>query len=298
MAPKSSYGSFRDVGEAIRSFIFDRLEGSTIKPNGPKLFNVTQSFSAFLADNEVGEIAANEIAAEQNGLLWIHIRRRIERWHGQGVTPPFAETAEIEDVLVTWRHDNYERHTGALAPKHELFEIYSWLGGLQEKDFHLPCLCYLRVLGCDPIFLTDGGFDEGIDCIGVVSKGPIRSTVVFVQAKSSLKWCSGDEVRLECTKYLGLPRTEKYMKYLNALGVVNSSTGAGYLYTIILNSDITFSASAAANKLGALLRSRWQLANTLAAHYSLKDLLALREAVQLPNGPDLSQNLAPLLAMA
>lgn len=296
MANSARYGRFNAIGEAIQSFILVRLEGDCTRVTGPTLFNVTRTFADFLAENDVSEMTANELASAQNELLWSKIRKQINRWLGQGVTPPFAETSEIEDALVTWRHDRYEEHTGFPAQKRNFFDIYSWLGGLRQKIFLLPCLCYLHVLGCDPIFLTDGRGDEGIDCIGVVASGLIRSTVVFVQAKSSDESSSGNEVRMEYAKYVGLPRTERYMKYLTALGVFNSTTGAAYLYMFISNSDIKHDASQVAPKLGVLLRSRRQVAAALSAKYSCEELKAMEATIQLPDLPDLSRNLAPLFA--
>lgn len=295
MATRKTVAGFADIKSAIRFYVVERLEFVTVGAGCPPLINVSDHFVAFLIERSIDETEAVDIATDQALLLMDEIERQIQRWKYQGVAPPFDRIPDQDGTLVTWRHARYEAHTGTTAPKRNIFDIYAWLGTLHEKEFHLPCLCYLRILGCDPIYLTDGGRDEGIDYIGLIKTGPLRSTAIFIQAKSSVTAFGAAEVLQEYAKYAGLPRTEKYMQYLNALGVPKSTSGAAYVYAIISNGDIRHGASTSAPKVGALLRSRRQVAEALAEQYSLADLISLSENIKIPSHPDLTSNLAPLL---
>lgn len=295
MAARKTVAGFADIKSAIRGYVIERLEWVTVGAACPPLINVSDHFVTFLIERSVEETEAVDIASNQALLLMDEVERQIQRWKYQGVAPPFDRIPDQDGTLVTWRHARYEIHTGTSAPDQNVFDIYAWLGTLQEREFHLPCLCYLRILGCDPIYLTDGGRDEGIDYIGLIKTGPLRSTAVFVQAKSSLAAFGTAEVLQEYAKYAGLPRTEKYMQYLNALGIPKSTSGAAYVYVIISNGDIKYGASTSAPKVGALLRSRRQVADVLAEQYSLADLMSLSARIKIPSHPDLTNNLAPLL---
>lgn len=297
MAAKCPVPGFDDFKGVVRGYVIQRLETVTIELNCPPRIKISEHFIAFLIANKVEETVAVDIAANQERLLVDEIQRQIDRWRQQGVTPPFSRISDDDDALVTWQHKNFEAYTGAPPLDRNFFSIYSWLGGLKEKDFHLPCLCYLKALGCDPIYFTDGKGDEGIDYIGLIKSGPMQSTAIFVQAKSSLGSFGTGEVLQEYAKYSGLPRTEKYCQYLNALGIPQSNSGAAYIYIIVSNGDIRHGAVNFSYKVGALLRSRRQLALTLASHYSHDQLLFLSREVKLPNFPDLNRNLASLLVL-
>lgn len=296
MAGKFPVPGFHDFKGVMRGYVLERLETIIIESNCPSRIKISEHFIAFLVARDVEETVAIDIAASQVRLLTDEIDRQITRWAKQGVTPPFSRISDDDDALVTWKHKKFEEYAGGAPLDKNFFEIYSWLGGLKEKEFHLPCLCYLKSMGCDPIYFTDGNRDEGIDYIGLIASGPMHSTAIFVQSKSSPSSFGSNEVLQEHAKYSGLPRTEKYMQYLNALGVSKSCTGAAYVYLIISNGDVKHGAVSFSYKVGALLRSRRQLALALASQYSYSQLLHLAETVSVPNFPDLSRNLASLLS--
>ncbi len=295
MAGKCPVPGFYDFKEVVRGYVLERLETITIELDCPPRIKISEHFIAFLIGHSVDETVAVDIAARQERLLIDEIDKQINRWVQQGVTPPFSRISDDNDALVTWQHKKFEEYTGEPPLDKNFFEIYSWLGRLKEKDFHLPCLCYLKSLGCNPIYFTDGKGDEGIDYIGMIASGPMRSTAIFVQAKSSPNSFGTSEVLQEYAKYSGLPRTEKYIQYLNALGVSKSNAGAAYVYIIVSNGDIKHGAVSFSYKVGALLRSRRQLALALASKYSYSQLLQLAEAVPVPDFPDLTRNLSSLL---
>lgn len=297
MGNKDAIPGFTDLKAGFRHYVSISLELTIMAPSCPPRIKLSSHFVEFLVGLKVDRAQAIDTATYQKRLLLDEVDRHIGRWRAQGVTPPFDRSTDDEedDSLITWAHSGYERHTGEAPLGPEFFKIYHWLGSLKEKEFHLPCLCYLSVLKCDPIFLTDGARDEGIDYIGLISSGPMRSTAVFVQAKSGVGAFGSADVQQESAKYQGMVRTDMYMHYLNALGVPSSTAGAAFVYAIISNGDIKHGAASSSYRVGALLRSRRQLALTLSTEYTFDDLVRLATSVTLPAHPDLSRNLASLL---
>ena len=120
--------------------------------------------------------------------------------------------------------------------------------------------------------------------------------MIFVQARSSTDHFQGDPLLQEFGKYSALPRTHKYMKYLDALGLNKRIDGAGFLYAVLMNSDFQLSAQQNAAKFGLLLRSRRQLAHFIANAFSINQLLQLQSVMTLPEKGDLTTNLAIAIA--
>lgn len=292
----ANLGKFTNLGAATASFILDHLEWISVQINGPKSYKITTEFSGFLQAGGLAELLANDVAEKQRGFIWDKLRSQIDRWNGQGVVPPYLEDPEIEDLLVTWRHSRYGSIAGYRPMSSDFFEIYNWLRQQKDSLFILPCSCYLRAIGCDPIFVTDGAGDEGIDCIGVISQGPLCGTVIFVQAKSSTSLLSTDELLQEYSKFVGMRRTARYMDYLNALGIQRNRTGAADVYMLVTNSDLKHGSAGAAQKLGGLVRSRRQVAKTLSEKFSLSELIRLSADTRIPKKSDLTFNMVPMLA--
>jgi hypothetical protein len=200
-------------------------------------------------------------------------------------------------LLAGWVHDRHLDLTGYPPVSEEFIEIYHWLSSLNEREFLLPVVCFLKLVGCDAIFVTDGTGDEGIDCLGRIGVGPLRSIVLFVQAKSKIDHVPRDLVLQEYGKYAALPRTPKFHSYLEALGVERSMDGAAFNYVIIASNEFQASAQQVSARLGVLLRSRRQLAYFLSQQTSLANLKALHARSLIPPRPDLSTNLAPLIEL-
>lgn len=291
----SSLGKFVNVKAAAISFIFDHLEHDSVRVECPRLYKIELEFSLFLQRRSVPELVANDVANKQLDLIWERLRTQIDRWHIQGVIPPYIEDPEAEDTLVTWRHARYQDISGTQPLKINFFEIYNWLATQRDNDFILPCACYLRAVGCDPIFVTDGAGDEGIDCIGIIAFGPLRGTSLLVQAKSSPSPLSADELLQEFGKSIAMRRTRRYREYLDALAVDKSRTGSADLYVLISNGDLKHGGAEAAHKIGALIRSRRQIAHALSERYTLKDLCRFRANPAFPKTSDLTLNVAPML---
>lgn len=284
-----------DAKAHARKFVTGWLESLALNPGARRAYSVETELRVYLEYCGMESGAAIEAASTCVPIVRKVMFDYVERWHSQGVATPFHFSADDEDLVITWEHSDYARVDGTVEPTGELYQVYTWLGKLKDKAFLVACACYLRSLGCNRIFITDDSGDEGVDCIGTIAAGPLQSTTFFVQAKSSPKPCSANEIRDEFGKYAGLPNTEIYLRYIRALGIEQSASGAAYVYLFASNADTFFGAASVAPKIGALIRSRRQLAVALHRSFSLDSLRRISGDARWPSGRDLARNVAPLI---
>ena len=280
----------------INEFIFDKLFDSVCKVDCPQTVNVQRAFRDHLSLLPTLKPQADELAEKWRPNLLEQIERvLVEHWANLGVPRPLS-FLDDRDTLVTWRHPKFAELSGLEPPTNEFFSIFQWLGRLSSQQFLVPCVCLLAFLGADPIFITEGSGDGGVDCIGRIKDGPFRSGCLFVQAKTSSTTIKREIILTEYSKYLILPRLEKYKIYCENLGVKNSSDGAAFAYLIISNSEFNGPARKAASHLGVLLRSRSQLAYWLSARFSLPELdEILNNLAAFTRRGESFVNLAPLI---
>ena len=288
------FGALVDAKRAVRSYVQDRVSVLVASVNADTVFQLEVDFARYLRDQGVEENLASELSTEQYPLVERKVADHVARWSAHGLSPPLGFHVEHEKTIVTWKHDRFEELTGHVPLPARHFEIEGWVSGATNRDFLLPCACFLRSLGCDPIYITDGARDEGIDLIGLIRAGPLRSTVLYVQAKSQPR-ISGDDLLREYAKFSALPQTDKHLKYLEALGVPRLKDGACFVYLCLVNGDFDFAAENHGRNLGALLRSRRQITDQLSRHYTPERLQQLGGDVSIPAGADLLRNLGPLL---
>jgi hypothetical protein len=289
------FGALGDVARAVQRFVIEGLEAEALRLESPRTINIDLAFADFLRQHGVNSLVAEDVVVEQRVLVRRRVTEQIERWRGQGVLSPLGLTVESDEIIVTWRHARFAELTGSDGPAEPFVRIYEWLGNQNNRGFLLPCMAFLKILGCDPIFVTDGARDEGIDCIGLIASGGLKSTAIFIQARSKADLFVSDHLLQEYAKYCALPRTSKYLTYLEALGLLKMQDGMGYLYAVLTNSDFKFSAQQYAARLGVLLRSRRQLAQFLATGLSLETLERWKAQIAIPPGADLTTNVAPLM---
>lgn len=295
--PDAGLGRFDSSKAAITAFAFERIEAVFLRPDAPTVLNVATSLAAFLRDNGASPLVANEAAERQAQFALRRIEDLIARWHGQGLMAPMHLVTEREGILAGWNHERHLTLTGYPPVTDQFIAIYHWISALSERQFLLPVACFLKLVGCDTIFVTDGTGDEGVDCLGRIGIGPLRSIVLFVQAKTKGDQVPRDLVLQEYGKYAALPRTPKFTSYLDALGVNRSIDGAAFNYVIVASNEFHPAAQQVGARLGVLLRSRRQLAYFLAERTTLAILQAHQGRSLIPPRPDLSTNLAPLIEL-
>ena len=291
-----TYGTYRSAAEAVNKFVYDELIDAALDPDPPETLNVPQQFASFLVAAQFNRLVAEEEAERHRKLLRFRLKAAINQWLDVGLPAPIGYADNL-DVVLTWKHASYAEITGHEPLSLGFVETYEWLTSLEPRDFLFPCATFLKIVGCDPIFITDGSGDEGIDCIGRIADGPIRSIFLFVQCKTrkegAKKFIGKDVLYQEYGKYATLPKTEKYQEYLRALNFAKALDGSANVYVLISNGEFENNAQVVARNLGILLRSVRQLAYFLSANSTPEQLKDLKSRITIPRGPDLQKNFAP-----
>ena len=291
------YGRFPAAHEAVKTFVVDRLLALSLSLDAPRVLNIADQFNQFLMDNDFGPLRASEETQKQETLIFRHLENELAEWRELGVPTPIVYVDSNSAILLTWRHSRYKESTFDNIPYEtaSFVSIYNWLFTLQDREFLFACVLYLKLLQCDPIFITDGSGDMGIDCIGRVSEGPFRSLAIYIQSKTlqqSQKRISGYTLRQEYGKYVMLKRSDKYIEYLQELSVFDSKDGAGEVYIFVTNGEFKSDAHVAANQLGVVLRPLRQMAFFLSLAYTFEQIEAAFCKFTIPKAPDLDRNLS------
>ena len=289
-----NYGSFQSTKAAVNQFVFDEIIKTSLLTQPPETLNLSRQFATFLAQNNFHRLRAEEEAEKQIFLLRRRLDEALDEWKALGLPPPLGYS-ENGDVLLTWRHQKYAAITGRDPLSPNFVVVFDWLSGLNARQYLLPSVLFLKLMGCDPIFVTDGPHDEGIDCIGRIAEGPLRSVLVFVQVKTqqaAQRHISKDSLFQEYGKYATLPKTEKYREYLRALNFDEIRDGSSAVYLMISNVEFGRGSQEVARNLGIILRSKRQIAHFLSVHTTFEKLQAAEGQGLIPPGPDLGTSLA------
>lgn len=291
------YGRFGTAREAVKSFIGDHVMAISLSVDPPKVLNILDQFNSFLQENEFGKLRASEETQKQEDLIQRHLDNELKEWKALGVPTLIDYVENNKNVLVTWRHSSFQQRY--IDHKHyesaKFVSVYNWLLSLHEREFLFACALYLKLLKCDPIYITDGKGDGGIDCIGRVNEGPFRSIFVYVQSKTTKdknKQFSLNTLRQEYSKYSALKKSEKYLEYRKRLLDPDGRDGSGEVYVFFANTEFNSEAKNAASDLGIILRSIRQMAFFLSLAYNIEDIKNSFQNVSIPTEPDLNKNLS------
>ena len=258
--------------DAVTGFIYGQLVPDLLSAKSPRVVNLRVRFSTYLRDSGHSALAAHENAERWFETLRDKLNAELYSWTRRGIPRP-ASIATDQRTLITWKHPDYEDLTGLPPLGSAFFEILDWLGTLSPREFLIPSAVFLAHLGANRVYITDSSGDEGIDLIGVIEDGPLKSTGLFVQAKttSNPAGISRDSVLLEYAKYMSLPQTEKYREYIRALGIDSTIDGSTLIYVIAANARFNNPAREVAARLSILLRSHIQLARYVQLRYKTMD---------------------------
>lgn len=292
-----SYGKFYNLKAAISDFIFNRIINDSLETQGPKTINLSGQFASFLEANGFHRHGAEEEAEKQQVLLVSRLSKVLDEWQALGIRVPL-DFSRNENILLTWRHPKSSEIADRDLVSTEYIKVFDWLSRLHERQYLLAGVLFLKILRCDPIFVTDGPNDAGIDCIGRMGDGPLRSTLIFVQVKTR----QGKHVQIgrdillqEYGKYMSLSKTNKYRDYLNALGFDKIKDGCNSIFVIVSNVEFDSGSQILGKNLGILLRSGRQMAHFISDCINLSKLMELKNRTLIPSRPDLTTNFAPLL---
>lgn len=288
-------GRFTSIDKAIRTFIHLEVEMRSLSPASPRSLQLDRTFIDFLVRHGMVEIEAYELLERHRDHLTFRLTSTMEGWSEFGGSRPVALLPDDPNRLVFWSNPNFGQLTGFNPLSSAVVAAYDWMGRNAGNAFLLPALCYLRAIGCDRIFLTDSPGDEGVDCIGRIGGGGLRSTAVLVQVKSSLEHVSGDQFSAMYARYASLPATSMFGRYFEALDVPRERFGSSRIFVVVAQGDFREGARQLAWKAGTLLRPGRMVAEVLGSFYPEGSLDALSERVELPVRANLERNLAPEL---
>ena len=252
----------------INDFVFDFVSSMVVSAAPPELVNVRRLFQEYVG-RVLGfsEARAAEIADEQLD----HVLRRLEEylvaWDKQGVPRPLVN-GDRDHVYLVWKHKSFASYSGLRESLDANYcELFDYVAKIDPKGFLLICALWLKVSGFKRILICDGKGDEGVDLLGVMGEGGLRSLVTVVQAKTSREPITRGVVLAEFGKYRMLPHTDKFLQYRRALGVDGHEDGVSWTFVIVANQPFKWSAKEASSRLGVLLRSIHQIVFAIGKHY-------------------------------
>lgn len=240
-------------------------------------------------------LKATEFAEDWLPHLEQELEQQLREWDVLGIPRPLVQGSS-QSTFLTFRHRNYQLLLGKESLSKDFPSVYNFVASLTPREFLLVPACLLQLAGCNPIIITDGSGDGGVDCIGQVTAGSMRSLCIFAQARTSSTDITKEAVQLEYAKFRDLQRTGQFIEYLAALGKGNSADGRATFYAMFGSAEFKQPARDYASREAILLRSRRQIAFWLSQSFSLQSLLQLREEIGATLLRDLSRNLAPLIA--
>lgn len=240
-------------------------------------------------------LEATEFAEDWLPHLEQELEQQLRKWDMLGIPRPLVQ-GSLQSTFLTFRHRNYQLLIGRHSLSKDFPGVYDFVVSLKPHEFLLVPACLLQLAGCDPIIITDGSGDGGVDCMGQVAEGSMRSLCIFAQARTSSTDITKEAVQLEYAKFRDLQKTGRFIEYLAALGKGNSADGRATFYAMYANTEFKEPAREYASREGILLRSRRQIAFWLSQNFSLHSLVQLRTEIGATLLRDLSRNLAPVIA--
>lgn len=255
--------------DAVRHFIRRELFNNII-PSGPQSINIERAFREFLRREGAPSGLADEYSERWSTVLFAQLEEELIDWEDLGVPRP-VDIAGDGRTLVSWGHARFEEITGQAALSPEFIHIDSWISRLGEREFLVVPVLLLSMLGCRPILVTDTSGDGGIDVIGRLPVGILRSTMVCIQAKTSTGRIGREALLSEYGKFIALQRTEKFIEYKRALSLDRTRDGVGIAYLFVCNCEFKHGARGVAGDIGILLRSKKQLSHWLSGVISKQE---------------------------
>jgi hypothetical protein len=240
-------------------------------------------------------LKSTELAEQWCSRLIDEIEERLEEWDKLGVPRPLIPSG-IPSTLLTFRHPRYQSEVESPRLSMDFTEVLEFLLTLSPREFLLVPACLLHLAGCDPIIITDGPNDGGVDCIGQVKVGPTRSLCIFAQSKTSKSTIKVDTLRLDFDKFRTLQKTLLFSDYLAAIENDFSADGRALCYAFFGGAEFNEPARRYAREEALLLRSSRQAAFWLSHAFGISNLRNLSTGIGNTLVRDFSRNLAPIIA--
>ncbi len=282
---------YKGGAEAIKAYLYTYLFPHLSSPNCASKINIQNSFRDFLYSDDIPLRKADEQSDRWNSNLLKRIEDNLDAWEALGVPRPMDRSAD-QQIYITWRHPKYLDITGRIPLTEEFAQIDEWIKAQSERDFLLVAACYLKLMGANQIYITDASGDGGIDLVGHLKDGPLRSTVYLVQAKTSKDLIDRNAIFTEFGKYFANRNSKIFEEYRRILKLHKSMDGVHYCYIFISNSEFKPNARKVAAELGVLLRSRRQVAYWFAERTNRATLDTIEKKFAGQLNKDLERNIA------
>ncbi|KYC35736.1 hypothetical protein WA1_08005 [Scytonema hofmannii PCC 7110] len=278
------------IAQIIRELAADLANASV----NVEVVNLQRVLRERLQQKGVSSLKATEISENWVERLQQELEEQLVEWDLLGIPRPLVQ-ASSPFTFITFRHRNYQPTLEMQGISTDFPEVYNFIASLSPREFLLVPACLLQLAGCNPILITDGSGDGGVDCVGQVIAGPARSLCIFAQARTSSTEITKDSVQLEYAKFRDLQRTGQFAEYLAALGTGNSADGRAVCYAMFASAEFKEPSREYARREGILLRSRRQAAFWLSQSFSVDSLRQMRQKLGTSLIRNLSQNLAPVI---
>jgi len=239
-----------------------------------------------------GDLKSYELANEWLPRFLELVSGSLEEWRRISVPVP-AILDRSSAIAYCGNHSKYTANAdGALLP--EFKAVVGVLAELTSRRMLGCTALVLHAMGCDPILITDGANDGGVDVVGRVFRGPFAGMLIFGQSKSASSSVSKDTVRLDFTKFTESP--DKIREYARAVGVTASGSGSPSTYVFCTNNEFDNAVILYAREKGILLRGRRQIGNLLGNIVrNSEELSAILNSMEGALRPNLNSNIRAVI---
>lgn len=284
-------------GDDVRNFARMFYREQVISLSARASINIREAFVEFLIDRGAVKYLADEFAERNISAVMSQIQKRSDEWDALDLKSP-AHILEEGPQLITWAHPLFEHLSGRQPISADFCSVLETLRNCKPREFLGYAACYLCVIGCDRIFITDTSGDAGVDLIGVFSRGPFRNVCIFCQSKTTGPNSMINKETLLCdySKYLLLRKVDQWEEYCESSGLLKSIDGMSSIFMFVTNSEFKDGLRDAAVGLEVLLRSGRQIASALTQCSSVELIEKAIDSIR-PFEASTSKNLAkPLRA--
>lgn len=276
-----------------RRFVESVLVPHALSPERSLAINIEDEYYVYLVQRGIPDSVASEAAESQLQSLSAVLEEYLLDWDYHGIPRPLTATDQ-HDVFLPWSHTEFPRYSGISEGIDKNYcEVLDYVRGLGDREFPVVCAIWLRCLGCETILYCDGPGDGGVDLLGRVTAGGLRSLAVAVQSKTTGATVGRKTVLTESSNYQLLLNSPvgRYQEYREALQLDTSRDGASWAYVIVTNSEFQGGARQAARDLRVMLRGARQVALVISDAYTRRRIEQLVNAIAPRLTPDLDTNL-------
>lgn len=249
---------------------------------------------AFLREG-TSEATASDLAERLKGRLETQLEQLLQQvWDEFGIPRPLI-SSHTPGLYLGIRHKNYVQRSGARALPIFYPDVLQFVVEASAKELVGIVAITLFLSGCDPILITDGKGDGGVDVAGRMAHGILHGTQLFVQAKAVGRELGKRAVQTESKVFADGKQDGKVDSIIRSLGMNGQYfLSSGYLHLIVSSGGFRRSAQQYASNQNLILWNARQIAFMLCQRVDRTGLENLLRSLD-PMTRSFSRNLAPLI---